>query len=147
MAAFVIAAAVFSARPALAEASASFEEAFGAASAFAMYNTQVVLGITADAFVKSVYSSEEAKTIVSEQKTSVGILGDYVKKLLELSTVNDSDKKYLKGIQVCLDKLSETADALTAYIDNQSDENAGDFDTKRKASYDSIAELPGLDKQ
>ena len=70
-----------------------------------------------------------------------------MKKLLELSTVNDSDKKSLKGIQVCLDKLSETADALTTYIDNQSDENAGDFDTKRKASYDSIVELAGLGKQ
>ncbi|MFA6448128.1 MAG: hypothetical protein WCX65_01550 [bacterium] len=134
------------AKPVLAQETTTFEEAFGAASALAMYNVQVVVGLTADAYAKDVYNGEDAKAVVAEQKGALTTLDGYVVKLLNLTTLTEADRKSLNDISGCLKKLGYTADALTAYIDSQTDDNANDFQAKRKDSYNTLAELLGLEK-
>lgn len=129
------------------ETPVSFEEAFGAASAGLLYNVQVVIGIAADAYSKDVYTAEEMDSIIGEQKTIIETLIDYTGKLMNLPKVSGNDKKSLADMNDCMGKLTNTADALLAYVADPSDDNANRFQDKRKASYDSLAELLGLNKQ
>lgn len=124
----------------------SYAEAFGAATGFALYNTQVVLGVTADALSKDVYTADEARGIVSEQKGALDVLRKYVRQLIKASFVAAADKKSLKEIDACIDTLNDTADALNAYLDNPTTDAANDFQEKRKASYAALSDLLGLEK-
>lgn len=133
------------ARPAQAEA--SLEEALGAATAVAMYNAQMVLGLSADAFAKKVYDEETMKTVVGEQKTLLTNLDKHLAGLRKLDSISAEDKKALKSLSDCLAKLQQTADALLEYVEEQSDVNAEDYQTKRKASYAAIAEVMGLENK
>jgi hypothetical protein len=124
----------------------SFEEAYGATAGLSLYNIQVVLGLSADAFEKEVYTAEQMNDIVGEQKTVLVTLSDYMVKLQALKTTSAADKKSLKEMDAVTAKLTATAESLLAYVADSSTENAEDFQTKRKASYASIAELLGLEK-
>ena len=134
-------------RAAAADKPVTIEEALGAAVGAALYNTQVVIGITADSFTKQVYTSDETKTIVKEQKSLLNTLGSYASALIDNPSVEEADKAAMRDILACIGKLNSTADALIAYVDDASDANAQDFQTKRKDSYKSISDLLGLDKQ
>lgn len=124
----------------------AFAEAYGAAAGSTLYNTQVILGMTADAIAKDVYTNDEAKAIINEQKAVLGLTDDYVAKLLKLVGLDKDDKASLSEISVVIAKINATADALTNYMDNPSDENVDKFQARRQASYAAIAKLLGLDK-
>lgn len=142
----VLTVAFAGAGPAQAENQTGFEEAYGAAVGVGLYNIQVILGITADAFAGKVYDKDEAKKIATEQKNVLGLLDDYAGKLLKNDSLDKGDANSIKDISACITKLKATADALLGYLANPSRDAAGDFDTKRKASYASIEKLLGIGK-
>jgi len=133
------------ARPVQAEE--TFEEALGAATGMALYEVQMVLGLSADAFAKKVYDQEQMKTIVAEQKSMMEILNKYLEALRKLDSTSEDDKKSLQAMSDCIEKLKATAEALLAYVNDSSDENADAWQVKRKASYAAISDLLGLDKK
>lgn len=133
------------ARPAQAEE--SLEQSLGAATAFALYDVQMVIGLTADAFAKKVYEAETVNEIVGEQKTMMTNLDKHLAGLRKLDSISAEDKKALKSLSECIALLQETADALLEYVEDQSDENAEEFQTARKASHAALAEIMGLDKK
>jgi hypothetical protein len=137
---------LFTAQSAKAADTVSFEEAYGATAGLGLYNIQVILGLSADAFEKEVYAAEQMNDIVGEQKTILTTLSDYMVKLQGLKTTSAADKKSLKDMNAVATKLTETADSLLAYVADSSVENAEDFQTKRKASYAALADLLGLEK-
>ena len=121
------------------------EEAYGASTGGSLYNTQVIIGITADAVATKTYDKDEAKNIITEQKALLDVLGDYADKLLKQGSSNKADLDTLKDISACIAKLKVTADALLAYLANPTDYAVDDFQTKREASYAAIAKLLGID--
>ena len=133
------------AAPTRATADEEFNEAFGAAAGFALYNLQIVIGITADAYAKQVYTNEETLNIVNEQKILLETLDGYVPKLQQLSSISQGDQDSLVKISNCIGKLDDTADALAAYVNDPSGENADAFQAKREASYNTLSDLLGLD--
>lgn len=145
--AFIVLTIVFAgAGPTQAENQTGFEEAYGAAVGAGLYNIQVILGITADAFAGKVYNKDDAKDIITEQKNVLGLLDDYAGKLLKQASTSKDDLNSLNDISVCIVKLKATADALLGYLANPANDAASDFQTKRKASYAAIEKLLGLDK-
>ena len=124
-----------------------YDEAYGAAMGGALYNTQVIIGITADAFAKDVYNKDEAKDIITEQKSLIGVHDNYIGKLLKKASVTKEDKESLNSMSACIAKLNVTADALLAYFVNPTESNADDFQTKRKASYAAIEKLLGINQE
>ena len=137
---------ILTSHPAKAADTVSFEEAYGATAGLGLYNIQVILGLSADAFEKSVYTADEMNNIVGEQKHVLSTLSDYMTKLQQLKTTSDSDKKSLNDMDAVVSKLGDTADSLLAYVKDSSADNATDFQTKRKDSYAAIADLLGLEK-
>jgi hypothetical protein len=137
---------VFSARQAAAEEPVTMEEAFGFTLGISLYNVQIVLGISADAFAKDVYTADEMTTIINEQISMLDNLGKYLNKLAALKTVSAADKSSMKEGSGCVDKLTATANALSAYVADPSQDNADVYQTKRKASYAAISVLLGLDE-
>jgi hypothetical protein len=127
-----------------AEPQPDFSEAYGAAAGASLYNTQVILGMTADAIVAKVYKNDEVKEIITEQKNILGVLDNYAGKLLKEASLKKDDRESLKDISACIAKLNATADSLLGYMANSSDAAANDFQVKRKASYAAIAKLLGI---
>lgn len=140
---FVFAGAVFSAQT---EPPTGFDEAYGASSGVALYNVQVVLGITADAIAGKVYNNDEAKGIINEQKTMLGVMDEYSRKLQKNPSISKYDVDTLKDISTCIGRLKITADSLMSYLANPTSAAANDFEAKRKSSYAAIAKLLGIDK-
>ncbi len=120
-----------------AEDCSSAREAFGAAIGFSLYNTQMVVGLTADAYVKKVYTTQYTQTICTEQRNALTVLNGHCIKLEELGKEVDT----LKEIEGVITKLKATIDALDKYTVNSSSANANDFEAKRKASWAAIAKL------
>ena len=116
-----------------------------AAAGFALYDVQIVIGITADAYAKDVYTNEETLDIVNEQTALLETLDGYVIKLQQLSSVSGADKDSLIKISACIEKLNATAEALAAYVNDPSDENVDAFQAKRNASYNMLSDLLGLE--
>jgi hypothetical protein len=134
------------AKPAVAEDLVAYQEAFGAASGLALYDVQIIIGVTADAYAKNVYTAEETNSIINEQKNALSVLSDYVNKLRELPDESEENLKSLNKISDCISKLGDTADALIGYTADETEENANKFDENRKASYAALAELLGFNK-
>jgi len=132
--------------PVSAQEKVSYDEAFGAASGMSLYNTQVVLGMTADGIAKGVYSMEIANGVTREQSAMLGVLNSYVAQLIQSPSTPESDRTALVAISSCIGRLNETINALNAYIQNPTVINADNFQVKRKASYAAIAELLGIKK-
>ncbi|MCE9581988.1 MAG: hypothetical protein K8T20_05675 [Planctomycetes bacterium] len=132
------------ARPVAAEQ--ELERALGASTAVALYEMQMVLGLSADGFAKKVYTAEQMETLIGEQKGFVKNLDKELSALLKLDSVTEADKKSLKEMSDCLALMGATADALLAYVKDSSDKNADKFQEARKASHAALAELMGLDK-
>lgn len=133
------------ARPACAEE--TVEEALGAASGMALYEAQMVLGLSADAFAKKVYDEKTMAAIISEQKTLLKNLDRHLENLLDEESVSKDDKKAIRKLRACISRLNETADALQDFVDDSSQENAEAWQEKRKASYAEIADLLGIEKK
>jgi len=113
----------------------------------ALYNTQVVIGLTADSVAKKVYSFEVASRITKEQSAMLEVVNSYVREIIQSPSTLEADRAASKAIATCIDKLNETINALDAYIQNPTDINANNFQVKRKASYAAIAELLGIGKK
>jgi hypothetical protein len=122
-------------------------EALGAALGLSLYNSQVIIGMTADAYSSKVYENEQSKTILSEQKSSIGLLKDYVGKIKKLPGTSKSDITTLGEISACIDKIDATIDSLTGYIDDPSQDKADLFEKNRAASYGAIADLLGIKQE
>lgn len=133
------------ARPAQAEQ--EVERALGAAAATALYEVQMVLGLSADAFAKKVYTAEQMETMIGEQTNLLKNLDKELSKLQKLESVTEADKKSLKEMSDCIAKLQDTAEALQDYVKDSSDENAEAYQEARKASYAALADLMGLEKK
>lgn len=135
------------AKPAAAAAPATDDtivlEAFGASFGLAVYNSQVVVGLTADSLTKDLYTKEEATTIIAEQKGGLDTLQDYVKKI-QASSIAANEAETLQEMIVCIDKLQATIAALDAFLADRSKDNADDFEAKRQTSYTAIAKLLGI---
>ncbi len=112
-------------------------EAFGAAVGFSVYNAQMVVGLTADAYVKKVYTTKYTQTICTEQRNALGLLNEYCIKMEAMG----KEVETLKEIEGTIAKLKATIDALDKYTVNSSVANANDFEAKRQASWAAIAKL------
>lgn len=142
----VFAALFVAARPARAEGTGLLGEAFGAAAGLALYDAQVIIGMTADASMKDVYTTEESNAVIAEQKNALDVIDGYTEKLLQLeTTLNEDDRKALADVSSCIEKIHATADALTVYISEPTADNANYFEEKRLASYDALSDLLGLE--
>ena len=121
-------------------------ETLGASIGFALYNSHVIIGITADTYSKKIYTQTNMIGIINEQKSALVTLDDYVLKLIQLSQDPklSGDRATLQEILECTKKINAMSDALLKYISSPTNSNADDFDTKRKASYGSIDKLLGL---
>lgn len=132
--------------PARAANDETLVEAFGALSGLALYNTHVVIGMAADAYVKEVYTADETKGMIGEQQNALKLIKEYNDKLLASSSLADADKASLRDINATIGKIQGMMYAFEDYLDNESTENANAFDAARQASYAAIADLLGLKK-
>ena len=118
-------------------------EAYGAAFAMAAYNTQIVTGMTGDSFVGNVYTADEAKDVLSEQKSMIQVQIDYIAKV----DATASGEKVLKDMKDVCDLLIIMINSLESYINDPSIDNANLFETKRKESYKAITDLLGISEE
>lgn len=119
-------------------------EAFGGAFGFAIYNSQVIVGITADSLYYQVYEPDVASSIIAEQDRCLVILREYVQKIID-AHLADNEEELLQRMIDATYYLQDTISALNAYIADSSVDNANDFDQKRQKSYNAIASLLGID--
>ncbi len=125
-----------------AEDCSTVREAFGAAMGLNVYNAQMVAGLTADAYGKKVYTAKEVQTICTEQKNGLTVLSAYCIKLEPL--VNAKELETLKEMEATITKLQATLDALNKYTIAPSSANVNYFEAKRKASWEAVAKLLGM---
>jgi hypothetical protein len=121
-------------------------EAYASAYASLIYDIQVIVGVTADAYVYDAYSTDEVKQIVAEQKNLLKLQEDYTRQVLDRVSMVKSDVQALHDILGCIDGLRSFISALEVYVDNPTDENANNFQTARQISWGRIAALLGLEK-
>lgn len=118
-------------------------ESFGVAFGLAVYNTQMVIGLSADSLEAALYPDEQIKHFVDEQLSTLNVLRETVIKV-QKAGIASNEESVLNDMLYTIDRLKETANALNGYIANPTNENADYFQTMREASYNSVANLLGL---
>ena len=87
-------------------------EAYASAYASLIYDIQVIVGITADAYVYDAYTTDEVKQIVAEQKNLLKLQEDYTRQVLDRVSMVKSDIQALNDILGCIDGLRAFISAL-----------------------------------
>lgn len=120
-------------------------EAFGGSFGFAIYNAQVIVGITADSFSYEVYTPDVASSIIGEQRRCLDILRDYTQQIIDAG-VAVSENDLLQYMIDATYYLQDTIDALDVFLLDTTNENAAAFEVKRQKSYNAIADLLGIER-
>ncbi len=121
-------------------------EALGATAAIALYNSHLLVAISADALLKGSVTDSQAMLMITEQRNMMNILAPYVENLLNSGTLTTADAGALERIRTCCQNIVILADSLDAYVGDKSPENAYIVEERRKESYASIAQFLGLDQ-
>jgi len=116
-----------------------YEEAYGTSTKFLLYNVHMAICMADDAFRNNVYTVEETKRIIKEQKAIISIVTDQVNQLLYVS--DDNVKKPLEGIKKCLSELDNLAVRFETYFNDRSGLNSEALGVARESSYKCVAKL------
>jgi hypothetical protein len=116
-------------------------ESYGFTFASLLYNTHMVLGLTADAFANKAIDLQLATQIVTEQQGFLESMVSYAEQVAAAPSFQGSET--LPKMTDSARQLSKMADALAAYLSDASEENLANYNTARQESSDSIDVLMG----
>ena len=121
-------------------------EALGGSCGLLLYNTFIIVGITADAYSAGTYDADKANQIIGEQLGGVETVEQQYNALVASGFLTDpSDVKFIKETVKAFDLVRAEANALLAFIQSGSDEDGAEYDSYRQKAWTEISRLLGFE--
>ncbi len=121
-------------------------EALGGSGGLLLYDTYLVIGEAADAYVKETYTAEEVEKIVQEQIGGIETVQGQYDALLATKFLSDpADSKFLRELTDAFDLVVAEGKALLDYVQSGSDADAGIYEDNRSAAWAEISRLLGFE--
>lgn len=122
-------------------------EALGGTGGLLLYDTYLVIGEAADAYSLETYTGEEVIKIVNEQLGGAAAVQEQYRALLATKFLTDpSDRGFLEDLTDAFDLVVAEGKALLQYVESGNNDDALDYDAKRKDAWKEIARLLDFDE-
>lgn len=117
-------------------------EALGGSCGLLLYNTYLVVGMTADGFSAKMYDAAEANQILDEQAGGIEAIHEQYDALLDSGFLaSESDQQFIKETLAAFDIVSHEIEALQKYFVSENVDDATEYDNYRKSAWTEISRL------
>lgn len=120
-------------------------EAIGGLSMVTARNTYLLIGVTADSFVKDVHTPDQVQAIMKAVVAQLDAVNGQLKKM-QKTGLSEANDEYVDQIVSVYELLQEEARALTKFVAKKGEARATAFEKARKAAEEAIEKLAGDDK-
>ena len=122
-------------------------EAIGGSCSLLLYNTYIIVGMTADAYADEVYSGEKATQIVGEQLDGIETIEKQYSALINSGFLTEpSDVQFIEEFIKTYALVRYEADALVKFIQSGTAEDSAEYDRYRQMAWAKISELLGFEE-
>jgi len=118
-------------------------ESIGVLSAVTIYNTYLAIGAMADGY-GTAYEADYVITLMGEQKSLLANTITQLNLLMESDYLDSNDKEFIKQTTDCINYLKMEAEAMTKYIESESQADIDSYNFYRDRAWTMIEELLGL---
>jgi hypothetical protein len=119
-------------------------ESLGAAYGTLIYDTQLIVVLTADVHGNNVYNKEEALNLLQEQKNFLNLQEEYIRKMLSKANPSASDVKSFNSILDSISGLRTFISSFENYANNPTSDNYNAYTRDKDASYGKIKAMLGI---
>jgi hypothetical protein len=119
--------------------------AVGGLSVISANSTFLLIGVTADAFAKEVYTPEQVRGIMKPIIKQLDAVSNLLRKVQE-EGLSEQDDDYIDQIVELYRLLQDEARALDKFVVRKGDGEAKSFEKTRKAALKALGKLTGEDK-
>lgn len=121
-------------------------ETLGTASGFLSYQIFIGIGAIADGYVKEAYNAETVNTLMAEQMNSCKSINEQYQKLINSGFLTDpEDVAYVKEFMAVITLLSNEANALKTFVNNETEANNAAYQMCREQAWSALSELLGIE--
>ena len=99
-----------------------------------------LIGVTADAFAKDVYTAKQVEDLMNGTINGIEAVRKLLRRLQE-ADLTDDDKEYIDRMISAFNALQREAKALTAFAKSKKPADAESFDSARKAAVLKLGQL------
>jgi hypothetical protein len=117
-------------------------EALGGSCGLLLYNTYMIVGMTADAFAEGVYDVDKSTQILDEQSAGIGAVKEQYNALLSSGFLTaESDQQFIKETLDAFDLVVLEIESLEKYLSTSSPKDADEYEANRQEAWAEIARL------